>query len=119
MLKTIIIVCIAVLFSLSVARFMIDSDTKLVIIFSLMGFVCAVMFICLYLRERRKAVEHKAPMGALGTSLLYVFLMLYLILACFGSAVAIDTKKPLTMLPVFTYGLAVASASMWRRAKNV
>ena len=118
MLKIIIIVCIAVLFSLTVARFMIDNDTTLVIILSLMGFVCAVMFICLYLQEKRKAVEHKTPMGVLGTSLLCVFLILYGILVCLGSAVAIDAKEPLTMLPVFTYGLAVVAASMWRRAKN-
>ena len=119
MLKTIIIVCIAVLFSLTVARFMIDNDTTLVIVFALMGFVCAVMFICLYLQEKRKAAEHKAPMGALGTFLLCVFLILYGILACLGSAVVIDAKEPLTMLPVLTYGLAVVAALMWRRAKNV
>ena len=118
MLKALCIACLVLLFALTALRFTTDDDNKLVILFGLSGFLCAVMFASLYLQEKRRAREQKTPMSGLGVFLLYVFLILYVIWACLGSAVALDENNPLILLPVFSYGLAAGASLMWWRAKK-
>ena len=118
MLKTLRVSCVLLLFALTTIRFTIDDDNKLVILFGLSGFLCAAMFASSYLQEKRRAGEQKTPMNGLGVFLLYVFLILYVILACLGSAVALEENNPLNLLPVFSYGLAAGASLMWWRAKK-
>ena len=96
----------------------LGGDSRLLLV-ALAGLLNAVSFMCLYLQEKRKPPEQKTPLRGLGTFLLYVFLIAYLILVCLGSAMALDTNNPQILIPVFTYGLAVVAALLWRRAKKV
>ena len=96
----------------------ISDDTRL-LLFALAGLLSAATFTCLYLQEKRRAPEQKTPLRGWVAYLLYVFLIAYAIMVCLGSAVAFDTGNSQFLIPVFTYGLAVAAALLWRRAKNV
>ncbi len=95
------------------------SDDSRLLLISLMGLSSAVSFMCLYLQEKRRASVQRARLRGWGAFLLSVFLMTYAFVVCLGSAVAFDTGNPQFLSPVFTYGLAVAAALLWRRAKNV
>ena len=94
-------------------------DDSALLLFALTGLLCSVVFLCFYLQEKRKALEPKTPLCGLGTFLLYVFLIAFVVLVCLGSAVAFDTGNPQILIPLFAYGLAVIAALLWRREKKV
>ncbi|MDE0300698.1 MAG: hypothetical protein OXN17_18835 [Candidatus Poribacteria bacterium] len=95
------------------------SDDPQLLRVSLIGLLSAVVFMCLYLQEKRTAPEQRTPPGGFVTFLLYIFPIAFVIGACMGVAVTLDTGDPRNLLPVFTSGLTVAAVLLWGRAKKV
>jgi hypothetical protein len=69
----------------------------------------SVTFMCLYLREERRAPDQRTPLGGFGTFLLYVYPIAFVISAYSGIAVIFDTGNSQNLLPMFSNGLVVAT----------
>ena len=95
----------------------ISDDPRLLL--SLASLLSAVTFMCLYLREERRAPEQRTPLRGFGTFLLYVYPIAFVIAAFLGITVMFDSGNPKNLLPVFSNGLAVAAVLLWGRAKKV
>lgn len=94
----------------------ISDDFRLLL--SLASLLCAVTFMCLYLREERRAPEQRTTLRGLGTFLLYVYPIAFVIAAYLGIAVMFDSGDPQNLLPVFSNGLVVAALLLWGWAKK-
>ena len=95
----------------------ISDDPRLLL--SLASLLCAVTFMCLYLQEERRAPEQRTTLRGLGTFLLYIYPIAFVIAAYLGIAVMFDSGDPQNLVPVFSNGLVVAALLLWGWAKKV